>query len=325
MVECEYDVVAIGAAIVDIFASVDEAGLAAYGLLKGGMVLIDRQRSDVILESVTVEKVQGGGSAANTAVGVASLGGRSRLLARSTPDPMGLVFELQLIEAGVDVTVPSHHEEHATGRCISLVLPGGERSMATYLGASSALSGEDLPLDVLSSGSVLYIEGYVLDVPGVCEYLLEVLPQVRASGCEVALSLSDLYLVDRARDQISALFNGGVTMVFANSDEAGAMTGTSSPEEAVVALQGLGLSGVVTRGAQGALGFDPHRSCSSPARDVVVVDTTGAGDLFAAGYLYGVVKGMEIEESLEIALTCAGEVIGHFGARPSVPLADLLW
>lgn len=318
-----FDVVCLGSAIVDLFVPVTGDG-SLGGLSKGTMALVDRNTSDMLLAQSKVTQVVGGGSAANTAVGLASLGKAASLVARCVPDEFGLEYERQLVAAGVSVLAPVPHPDLATGRCMVLVTPDGERTMATYLGASQALM-EMLNPASLAQGRYLYIEGYVLDIDGMVGVLDSQLPQIRNARTEVAISLSDPFLVARQRENLVRLLRESASLVFANEEEAMLLTGRKTADDAAEWLTQLQVSGAITLGARGALGFtmEGELELVEPARALKVIDSTGAGDLFAAGFLAGAVEGEDLRECVSLGVTCASEVIGHFGARPEVALSSL--
>lgn len=318
-----FDVVCLGSAIVDLFVPVGgDASLG--GLTKGTMVLVDRETSDTLLSQFEVTQIVGGGSAANTAVGLTSLGKTASLVARSVPDEFGLEYERQLVDAGVSVLAPTPHADLATGRCVVLVTPDGERTMATYLGASQALV-EMLNPSRLAQGRYLYIEGYVLDIDGVFDVLDSQLRRVREAHSEVALSVSDPFLVARQRENLLCLLREMASLVFANEEEALLLTGMKTAADAAEWLSKFEVSGAITLGAKGALGFTTKGELElvGPPPGLVVVDSTGAGDLFASGFLAAAVEGEDLRACVALGVTCASEVIGHFGARPKTPLAAL--
>lgn len=319
----EVGVACIGAAIVDLIASVDDAQLREIGLVKGTTVLVSGPESDRLRTLVSVEREIGGGSAANTAVGVAALNHRSTLIARAVGDTLGRVYADQLRGCGVSLVDDPTELDLETGRCLVLVTEDGERTMATYLGASQNYFRQGIDLDYLVRCEALYFEGYLLDSDGALEGLTAVARELRSHQVPVILSLSDSLLVERQRTAIDHLLRSGVSHVIGNEAEVGTYTGSDSSIAMAQHLRSMGVSGVITLGEHGALGFDDRDIVTVPAvPGVKVVDTTGAGDLFAAGYLVGLVEHQSLQDSLNLGTQAAAHVIAHFGARPTRSLRE---
>ncbi|MGC8480478.1 MAG: adenosine kinase [Acidimicrobiales bacterium] len=319
-----YDVITVGSAIVDMFVHVTEDRLDSLGLVKGSMSLIDEGRALELVEGLEVASVVGGGSAANTAVGCASFGLSTQHIAVCADDDLGREYVRQLHDAGVEVPHPRNDLAVGTGRCIVMVTPDGERTMSTFLGASTEITASDVAPAPLTRGGLVYIEGYLLDVPGLEDALIESVRVLADSDTEVALSLSDVFVVERHRLAIEAMLPY-MSHLFGNAAEAMALTGSATAGEAVAHLAARTGVAIVTDGAAGAWGATGTTARHRQGLDLPVIrDTTGAGDLFAAGYLAGVVREHSLEERLHLGNRSAAEVLGQLGARPPRALHLLL-
>lgn len=321
------DVVALGSAIVDVFCTVPEGLLSQLGLIKGSMQLVGPDLADSVVSRLGRVEMKGGGSAANTLVGLASLGHRSTLIARTDSDHFGRQYVEELESIGVHVERPDVSHDLGTGRCLVLVTPDGERTMATWLGAASHLELDHKGIEAIKSSKILYIEGYLYDIEDTKRQIHQAIEAADQAGALVALSLSDPFCVDRHRDEFLDLLEGKVSLVFANQDEAQILTQKSDLDDMVEFFRFRMVSGAITRGKLGAMVFNLAKAHLVPAvRVEKVVDTTGAGDLFAAGFLHGVLSlGLEnIVRCGEYATICSAEVITHFGARPEQDLNKLL-
>jgi sugar/nucleoside kinase (ribokinase family) len=319
-----YDVITVGSAIVDVFVHVTDERLSSLGLVKGSMSLIDEARALDLVEGLEVASVVSGGSAANTAVGCASFGLNTQHIAVCADDELGREYVRQLHEVGVDVPHPRGDLAVGTGRCIVMVTPDGERTMSTFLGASTEIAAADIAPAPLAQGGLVYIEGYLLDVPGLEDALIETVRLLADSETELALSLSDVFVVERHRRAIEAMLPY-MSHIFGNAAEAMALTGADHAQEAVARLAARTGVAIVTDGAAGAWGASGAMSHHRPGLTLPTVrDTTGAGDLFAAGYLAGVVREHTLEERLHLGNRSAAEVLGQLGARPPRALHLLL-
>jgi sugar/nucleoside kinase (ribokinase family) len=320
------DVLAVGNAIVDVLARVDDAFVAGLGLERGTMRLVDDVTAARLRARLAEAACVAGGAAANTAVGVASLGGRAGLVATVGDDRLGRAYVEDLASAGVLPRVRTVRDGRPTGSSVVLVSPDGERTMCTHLGAAAALGPKDL-FDAASSGArIVYLEGYLLDLPGIPGAVRAAAEAARAGGSQVALSLADPGCVERHRDTLRGLVASGlVDVVFANEAEIALVHGARSFEEAVAATRRLPVLAALTRGAAGSVVVRGGWQAAVPARPVAtVVDTTGAGDLFAAGFLFGLLRGADPVACAELGALAAAEVVSHVGARPQRRLADLL-
>lgn len=319
------DILAIGNAIVDVLARTDEQFLLAHGCHKGAMTLVDEVRAQAIYHAMGPGIEVSGGSAANTAVGVAAFGGAAGFIGLVKADELGKVFAHDIRAAGVAYRTFAAEDGPGTGRCLVLVTPDGERTMNTYLGAAQNLGPSEIDPVVVQSARVTYLEGYLWDPPEAKAAFLKAADIAHAAGRQVALSLSDAFCVERYRDEFLRLLRTGVVdLVFCNEAEVKSLYGTADVDTALAALRVDARQAVVTRGAQGALHLTREAQVSVPAhRGTQVVDTTGAGDLFAAGVLFGLTHGVDPGAALRLGALAAAEVISHFGARPQRDLKDL--
>ncbi len=320
------DVLGIGNAIVDVLAPAQDDALMKAGLHKGAMQLVDETRASELYAGMGPTTVVSGGSAANTMAGLASLGSRAAFFGKVKDDEAGREFAHDIRRAGVGFDTPFAADGAATARCLIFVTPDGQRTMNTFLGACQALGPEDIDEAVTASAKVLYMEGYLWDPPRAKAAFLKAAKISRAHDRKVALSLSDAFCVDRYRDEFLGLIRDGVIdILFANESELHSLYQTADFETALKALQSeKNLLGVVTRSAQGVVVAQGASVVAAPAFPVEeVVDTTGAGDLFAAGFLAGYTQNMSHARSASLGALAAAEVISHFGARPQKDLAQL--
>lgn len=325
MTSSALDVLAIGNAIVDVLSRAEEDFLATHGMAKGSMVLIDEIEAERLYGAMGPGTEASGGSAANTAAGVASLGGKAGFIGRVAADGLGTVFGHDIRAAGVAFATPAAETGPATARCLILVTPDGERTMNTYLGAAQNLTTADISQVEVESAAVTYLEGYLWDPPPAKQAFLAAAQIAHAAGRKVALSLSDAFCVDRYRGEFLDLIRGGtVDLVFCNEGELKSLYETADFDAAVVALRRDAKEAVVTRSEKGASFVTRDAVVSVPAHKVErVVDTTGAGDLFAAGFLAAATRGLDPATALRLGALAAGEIIGQMGARPQRPLIDL--
>lgn len=320
----------MGHALVDVIAQVGDGVIAELGLAKGTMRLLDAPGAERMEDLMDGAQTSSGGAAANTAVGAASFGRAAAFLGRVAADALGRRFAEDLEAAGVRFAArPAEGPEGpGTGRCMVLVTPDGERTMGTYLGASACFGPGDVDAAIVRAARVLYVEAYLWDCPEALDAIALARAEAAGAGALVALSLSDPLLVERHREALADLALAGpglgADVVLGNEAEAKALVGAGSLEEAVSALVGAGVSGAVTRGAAGSVALGKGGPQAVPASAVErVVDTTGAGDLFAAGFLAGLCSGMEPLHCARLGSLAAGEVVSHIGARPQAPLCEL--
>lgn len=319
------DVTGVGNAIVDVLAQAAESELKALGLIKGSMALIDAAKADRLYEGMGPAVEISGGSVANSMAGIASLGGKAGYIGKVKADQLGQHFGHDIRAAGVEFhTVPSQ-EGPSTARCLILVTPDGERTLNTYLGACVELGPEDIDESLIARSKVVYLEGYLWDPPRAKEAMLKAANLAHKHGQRVALSLSDGFCVGRHRAEFARLIEDHVDVLFANEDEIAALTETDNFEASADAVRGRCEVAVLTRGARGAVVLAGGERFEVPAEPVErVVDTTGAGDLFAAGFLYGFTHGYGPADAARLGAISAAEVISHIGARPSTSLRELV-
>jgi sugar/nucleoside kinase (ribokinase family) len=325
MNEPRYHVAGIGNAIVDVMVHADDALLSDLGVVKGVMTLIDASEADRIYGRLPPATECSGGSAANTVVGAAALGCRAAYLGKVCDDQLGGVFGHDIRSAGVAFDTPAAKAGPPTARCFVLVTPDAQRTMLTYLGACVEFGPDDVDEAVIAGSAVTYLEGYLYDPPLAQRAFLKAAAAAHAAGRKVALSLSDPFCVDRHREAFLALVRDHVDILFANEAELTSLFRTSDFDTALAAARGHCQIAAVTRGARGSVvavddqvvvvGADPAAS---------VVDTTGAGDLYAAGFLAGLARDLGPAECALMGGVAATEVISHMGARPERPLLDLV-
>lgn len=325
MQNASFDVCGIGNAIVDILAQTDDEFLRREDISKGTMTLIDAPRARALFEKIGTTTMVSGGSAANTIAGIAGLGGKGAYIGRVHADQLGQVFTHDMKALKVHYPTKASTEGAPTACCIILVTPDGQRSMNTFLGASTDLGAGDIDKDTIASSKVTYLEGYLFDKPPARAAFELAMRYAHEAGRKVALSLSDPFCVDRHRDAFRNLVKNGVDILFANEIEACSLMQTNTLDEALPQLGAACPLVVVTRSAEGALILqNGHTQSIAAEKGAQVVDTTGAGDLFAAGFLYGYTHAMDMQSSGRVAAICAAEVISHMGPRPQTNLRKLV-
>jgi len=325
MSRAKYDVLGIGNAIVDVIAPAEDDFLVSHGIQRGGMTLIDETRAETLYAALGPATVASGGSAGNTIAGLASFGGKGAYFGKVRNDELGRLFSHDIRAIGVDFATAPAENGPATARSIIIVTPDGERSMNTYLGACVELGPDDVDKATVESAAVTYLEGYLWDPPAAKEAFRKASTIAHAAGRRVALTLSDSFCVDRYRAEFLDLMRSGVVdIVFANEAELKSLYETSDFDSAFAALRADASLGVVTRSERGAMAATRIETVSVPAFPVDrLVDTTGAGDLFAAGFLHGLTSGRESVDCLRLGALAASEVISHVGPRPHANLAQL--
>jgi sugar/nucleoside kinase (ribokinase family) len=320
-----FDVVGIGNAIVDVLVQADDRFLEEHDLTKGTMALVDEHQAERLYASVGPGLETSGGSAANTLAGVAQLGGRAGFIGRVRDDQLGGIFAHDIRSVGARFETPAATEGPSTARCLILVTPDAQRTMCTYLGASVGLDPADLDLEMVAQAKLLYLEGYLWDSDEAKAAFIAAAEMARAHGGEVALSLSDAFCVERHRDSFQELVDGHVDILFANEMEITALYKANSFAEAADQVRGRCKVAALTRSEQGSLilnGSGTHQV--EPYRLGPLVDTTGAGDLYAAGFLHAYTQGQEIVACGRLGSLCAGQVVTQLGPRPQGSLRELV-
>ena len=324
MAKKRYDVVGIGNAIVDIISRCDDGFLSKHDLAKGFMRLIDAEEANRLYAAMGPAVERSGGSVANTIAGLASFGAKCGFIGRVAADQFGGIFRHDIRSQGVAYETAPATDGAPTARCLILVTPDGERTMNTFLGASVDLTANDIDQAMIENSKIIYLEGYLFDRHQAKEAFRDAAGRARRVGVKVALSLSDAFCVDRHRDDFRRLVREGADIVFANEKEITSLYQVNSFEAAAnAALQDCEMA-VLTRSEEGSVIVASGETIEIPADAVPqVVDVTGAGDLYAAGFLYGLTRGLPLETCGRLGSLAAAEVIGHIGARPESPLREL--
>ena len=325
MADSSLDVVGIGNAIVDVIARADDATLEGHGLPKGAMTLIDAQQAHNLYEDMGPGHESSGGSVANSMAGLASLGGSGAFLGKVRNDQLGGIFRHDIRATGITFDSPSAENGPPTARCLVFVTPDAQRTMATFLGVSTAFEPEDVDVDLIGRAKITYLEGYLWDAPPAKEAFLKAAKAAHDAGRRVALSLSDPFCVERHRSSFRELLEGHVDILFANESEIISLYEVETFDEALQHVRGHCEVAALTRSEKGSLvlsGEEVHVVDAAPVDRLV--DTTGAGDLYAAGFLYGFTRGYSLYDCGRIGAISAAEVVSHVGARPEMPLAELV-
>jgi sugar/nucleoside kinase (ribokinase family) len=329
MADATLDIVAMGDAIVDVIASCDDAFLTRHNLPKGSMQLLTPAQADDLYAAMGVAREMSGGSAANSMAGVAAMGGSAAFIGQIAEDQLGLIFEHDMHALGVRFDTPPLAKSAGgppTGRCLILVTPDGQRTMNTSPGASHELDASVLDRDLIASASILFLEGYLFGPEKPRAAMMEAIKFAHSAGRQVAFTLSESVCIAGRKDSFGNMIaSGGVDLLFANEDEALQLTGRTDLDGALDELAAKVPTLVITKGPDGAIAVEGSQRITIPAAPIKqVVDTTGAGDLFAAGFLTARCKGAALERCLWTGAIAAGEVIQHFGARPITDLKALI-
>ena len=325
MTEKTLDVLAIGNAIVDVIADANDGFLQANGLDKGGMRLIDADEAERLYGAMGPGRELSGGSAANTVAGLAALGLKTAFIGQLGDDELGQIFTHDIRALGVDFATPPKSDAGPTARCLILVTPDAQRTMSTFLGAAQRLDRSAVTEERIASAKILYLEGYLWDPAEPRAAMEAAIAIARSAGTSVAFTLSDGFVVERHRDDFLRLIDSGsIDILFANEGEFLHLAQATDLNSALSAFAGKVPTLVVTRSEHGALAFRDGKRVDVPAEPIErLVDTTGAGDLFAAGFLAGQALGRSLEDSLRLGAIAASEVIQHYGARPELDLVAL--
>ncbi|MDG5751996.1 adenosine kinase [Qipengyuania sp. XHP0211] len=326
MTQPRYDVIAIGNAIVDVMSPCKDDLIEDLGLAKGGMTLVDTERAEELYSAMGPAKEISGGSAANTLAGMSALGAQCAFVGQVAKDQLGDVFSHDIRAVGIDFDTPARDEEPPTARCLIFVTPDGERTMNTFLGASQFLPPEALDDELIASAGILYLEGYLWDPEEPRSAMRHAIDVARKAGRKVAFTASESFVIDRHGDDFRALIEEGqIDILFVNEHELASLTGESDFDAGLAALEGKVPVIVATRSAKGAVAIADGTRAEVAAEPVEkVVDTTGAGDLFAAGFLTGHARGEDLETCLRMGAICAAEIISHYGARSEADLKALV-
>lgn len=321
----ELDVVAVGSAIVDVIAQAADADLRRHDLVKGTMALVDADRAEHLYGAMGPAVESSGGSAANAVAGVASFGGNAGFVGKVRDDQLGTVFTHDIRSIGVAYETPPAAAGPPTARCLVFVTPDAQRTMCTFLGAATGLRPDDVDVDLLSRARVTYLEGYLWDPPEAIDALRRAIGVAHAAHRRVAFTLSDPFCVDRHRAEFLSVIESEVDVLFANELEIMSLFETDDLVKAIDAVRDVCELIAVTRSEHGSVVVTGDETIAVPAAPVgQVVDTTGAGDLYAAGFLFGVARDMSLRRCAELGSLAAAEVISHVGARPLVPLSRFL-
>lgn len=326
MADATLDIVAMGDAIVDVIASCDDEFLTIHDLPKGSMQMLTPKEADALYAAMGVAREMSGGSAANSMAGVAAMGGNVAFIGQVAEDQLGLIFEHDMHALGVKFDSRPLIGGPPTGRCLILVTPDGQRTMNTCPGASHELSSQALDRDLIASASILFLEGYLFGPEKPRAAMMEAIDVAHRAGRKVAFTLSESVCIAGRKDCFGQMIeSGGVDLLFANEDEALQLMGHSDLEVALCQLSARIPTLVITKGPEGAIAIEGGQRITIPAAPVKeVVDTTGAGDLFAAGFLTARCKGATLERCLWTGAIAAAEVIQHYGARPITDLKSLV-
>ena len=324
--EPRYDVIAIGNAIVDVMAPCNEELIAELGLNKGGMTLVDTARAQELYDAMGPAREISGGSAANTLAGLSALGAQCAFIGQVADDQLGEVFAHDIRAVGIDFDTPPRRGDPPTARCLIFVTPDAQRTMNTFLGASQYLPPATLDAEAVAAAKILYLEGYLWDPEEPRAAMRRAIEAARAAGRKVAFTLSEVFVIERHGDDFRALIEDGlIDILFANHLELAALTGENDLEAGLAAIRDKVPTLIVTCSAEGAIALSGGERARVAAEPIErVVDTTGAGDLFAAGFLYGHVNGEPLATCLRRGAIAAAEVISHYGARPEADLQKLM-
>ncbi len=323
MQDTTYDIIGIGNAIVDVVAPTDHAFLSKHDMHPGGMALIDADRADAIYKAMQAGRESSGGSAANTCAVAAALGARVAYIGKVAADSLGETFRRDIQAAGVHFPSAPLTEGAPTARCLILVTPDGQRTMNTFLGASVAFASHDVDTDLIGQSAVLYLEGYLFDPPAAQAAFRTAARAARQARRQVALSLSDAFCVDRHRDAFRTLLSD-TDILFANEAELCSLYEANRLEDALDAVANDVTLAAITRGEDGSIILRGAERVTIQAQPATVVDTTGAGDAYAAGFLAAHTAGRDLEECGQLGSRAAAEIISHYGARPEADISGYL-
>lgn len=321
----KYDVLGIGNAIVDVLSFCEDAFLSSNDLAKGSMMLVEQSRSQALYAKVGQSTECSGGSVANSLAGLASLGAKTAFIGKVAGDQLGGIFTHDMRAVGVHFDTPPTKGDVSTANCLVLVTPDAQRTMATFIGACSLVSEADIDELLIAQSSITYIEGYLWDTENAKSAIRKAIRIAKKSGRKIAFTLSDTFCVDRHRDEFMQLITHDIDVLFANESEVKSLFETDDFAAAMKKLHGLCEVAAVTRSEKGSVVLTKNEEVSVPANRVAqVVDTTGAGDLFASGFLFGYTRGWDMERCAALGNNCAGHIIAQLGARSQIPLNKLV-
>ncbi len=325
MTNLDIDVIGIGNALVDVLTHEEDTFVADQGLVKGSMTLIDAARAEELYSKMGPATEVSGGSAANTIVGVAGLGGNGAYIGKVRDDQLGAIFAHDMRSMGLTFDVGMASSGDPTGRCMILVTPDGQRTMSTYLGASVSLAPDDIDSSLIRRGKILFLEGYLWDPPHAKAAMRAACELAVGDGQRVALTLSDSFCVERHRDSFLDLIDQSVDVLFANEDEALSLFEVDSLDAVYDRAEQSVEIAIITRSANGSTVVAGGERVAVAAEPVVkVVDTTGAGDLYASGFLMGLARGADMATCAQLGSIAAAEIISHMGPRPEADLTELV-
>lgn len=320
-----YDVLGIGNAIVDVLSRTDEAFLGQHGLVKGSMMLIDEERAETLYDAMGPAVEVSGGSCGNTMAGIASFGARGAYIGKVRNDQLGAVFGHDMKSIGVAFDTPKAKSGPSTARCLILITPDAQRTMNTYLGACTGLSPDDIDPALVGSAAVTYVEGYLWDAPAAKQAVLKAFEASHAQGRLVSITLSDSFCVHRYRSEFRDLVRNKIDILFGNEAEIKALYEVETFEEAMEAVRREAKIAALTRSEKGSIVIKGSETWEVPASPAArIIDTTGAGDLYAAGFLFGYTHAKPLAECARLGGVAAAEIISHVGARPEQALRELI-
>lgn len=321
----KYDVLGIGNAIVDVLTFAEDPTLTANGFAKGSMTLVEEDRALALYDQIGQTKECSGGSVANSLAGLASLGAKCSFIGKVKEDQLGKIFTHDMRSVGVDFNSAPLTQGKATATCLIYVTPDAQRTMATYIGACGLVSEEDINEEDIKNAQIVYIEGYLWDLDSAKDAIRKAVKLAEKADRKVAFTLSDTFCVNRHRDEFFKLIDKHVDILFANEDEIKALFETEDLNNALAKVQGICETVAITRGEKGSIAITKNSQQAVPTEAVEnVVDTTGAGDLYASGFLFGLSRGWALPECAKLGNRCAGEIITQLGARSMQPLNKLV-
>jgi len=323
--DTKFDVAGIGNAIVDVLSFADDAAIAKHGLIKGSMMLVDELRSESLYRQMGPTQACSGGSVANTLAGLASLGSKTAFIGKVKNDQLGSIFTHDLHAVGVHFSTSPMERGPATANCLVYVTPDAQRTMATYIGACSRVSETDIDAQIIERSAVTYIEGYLWDTETAKAAIRKAIQIARAAKKKIAFTLSDTFCVDRHREEFMSLIQNDIDILFANEAEVKSLYQTDDIDAALAKIRGACPIAAVTRGEEGSVVLTADAVETAPTKRVAnVVDTTGAGDLYASGFLFGLTRDWDLPTCAGLGNRCAGEIITQLGARSMKPLHVLV-